>query len=108
LQKFAGKAFYNCKNSGGASPPHAPATGKTGGSGMSSSSLSPYAGSDLHRQQNHNNQLILVFISFFFKSASVFFFFRSVPFLCLHPSLFVYLLPMVDQMVAVVRGSKSW
>jgi hypothetical protein len=83
--------------------------GKTGGSGTSSSSLSPYAGSDLQRQQNCNNQLILVFISFvFFKSALVFFFFRSVPFLCLRPSLFVYLLPMADQMVAVVRGSRSW
>jgi hypothetical protein len=48
---------------------HAPPPMKvaeTGGSGTSSSSLSPYAGSDLQQQQKRNNQLILVFISFVF------------------------------------------
>jgi hypothetical protein len=39
---------------------------ETGGTGTSSSSLSPCAGGDLQQQQKRNNQLILVFISFVF------------------------------------------
>jgi hypothetical protein len=35
--------------------------GKTGGSGMSSSSLSPYASGDLQNNQKHHRQLILIF-----------------------------------------------
>jgi hypothetical protein len=55
---------------------HAPPPMKvteTGGSGTSSSSLSPYAGSDLQQQQKRNNQLILVFISFVFEICFVLF-----------------------------------
>jgi hypothetical protein len=35
---------------------------KTGGSGMSSSSLSPYAGGDLQNNRKHYRQLILIFL----------------------------------------------
>uniref|UniRef100_A0A6M2F3G9 Transmembrane protein n=1 Tax=Populus davidiana TaxID=266767 RepID=A0A6M2F3G9_9ROSI len=51
---------------------------ETGGSGPSSSSLSPCAGGDLHQQQKRNNQLILV-LFFVFQSTFVFCFFRSAP-----------------------------
>jgi hypothetical protein len=37
---------------------------RTGGSGTSSSSLSPYAGGDLQNNRKHNRQLILIFLSF--------------------------------------------
>jgi hypothetical protein len=47
---------------------------ETGGSGMSSSSLSPYASGDLQNTQKHNKQLILVF--FFLVHGSVCFHFR--------------------------------
>jgi hypothetical protein len=36
---------------------------RTGGSGTSSSSLSPYAGGDLQNKRKHNRQLILIFFS---------------------------------------------
>jgi hypothetical protein len=41
---------------------------KTGGSGTSSSSLSPYADGDLQNNRKHNRQLILIFISFWSRS----------------------------------------
>jgi len=44
---------------------------KTGGSGTSSSSLSPYTSGDLQNTQKHNKQLILVF-SFLFTDLFVF------------------------------------
>jgi hypothetical protein len=47
---------------------------ETGGSRMSSSSLSPYASGDLQNTQKHNKQLILVF--FFLVHGSVCFHFR--------------------------------
>ena len=43
---------------------------KTGGSGTSSLSLSPYAGGDLQNNQKHNRQLILIFLSFWSRSVS--------------------------------------
>jgi len=47
--------------------------GKTGGLGMSSSSLSPYASGDLQNNQKHHMQLILIFFlcfqSFFLSSS---------------------------------------
>jgi hypothetical protein len=43
---------------------------KTGGSGTSSSSLSPYAGGDLQNNRKHNKQLILIFLSFLVQIGS--------------------------------------
>jgi len=56
---------------------------KTGGSGTSSSSLSPYAGGDLQNNQKRSKQLILVF--FFLVHGSVCFHFGFV-FLLVSPS----------------------
>jgi len=56
---------------------------ETGGSGTSSSSLSPYASGDLQNTQKRNKQLILVF--FFLVHGSVCFHFRSA-FLLVSPS----------------------
>ena len=44
---------------------------KTGGSGTSSSSLSPYASGDLQNNQKRSKQLILVFFSFLFMDLFV-------------------------------------
>jgi hypothetical protein len=66
---------------------------ETGGSGTSSSSLSPYAGGDLQNKQERSKQLILLV------------FFRSAFLLC---SLFLpvrfFLLPMAGLAVAVFCG----
>jgi hypothetical protein len=43
---------------------------RTGGSGTSSSSLSPYAGGDLQNNRKHNKQLILIFLSFLVQIGS--------------------------------------
>lgn len=53
--------------------------GRTGGLGLSSPSLSLYAGGDLQQQQNCNNQLILVFyFLYFFQIRFGFFFFLDL------------------------------
>jgi len=57
---------------------------KTGGSGTSSSSLSPYAGGDLQNNQKRSKQLILV-LSFFLVHGSVCFRF-GFAFLLVSPS----------------------
>jgi len=71
------------------------------GSGMSSSSLSPYAGGDLQNNQKYNRQLILIFLYFWSKSGHIFLFSRSVPSI---PLGLIFLLSMVDLAVAVFYG----
>jgi len=86
------------RNSGGAlfhAPPSLAACGftrrrkklqKQGGSGLTSSSQSPYAGGDLQSNRKHHMQLILIFLSFSDL-------FRSSPFqICITADLlFVYI-----------------